>query len=84
MDEDKEITLEQAAEKVEMDEKILRYLDTHTDIRVALEHEILKQEFHSAVEKEISKAIETDAIQINTVEDLCRLIETDLLLMESL
>lgn len=68
--------------KVDMDRKIIDYLDTHIETRVAIEYEIRKQELHEAIVGAIEKAVKEDAIQINTVEDFLTLVELDLLLSQ--
>lgn len=68
--------------KVDMDRKIIDYLDTHIETRVAIEYEIRKQELHEAIMGAIDKAVKEDAIQINTVEDFLTLVELDLLLSQ--
>lgn len=68
--------------KVDMDRKIIDYLDTHIETRVAIEYEIRKQELHEAIMGAIEKAVKEDAIQITTVEDFCTLVELDLLLLQ--
>lgn len=68
--------------KVDMDRKIIDYLDTHIETRVAIEYEIRKKELHEAIVGAIEKAVKEDAIQVNTVEDFLTLVELDLLLLQ--
>lgn len=77
-----EVLQKQVQAKVDMDRKIIDYLTTHTETRVAIEYEIRKNELHEAIMGAIEKAVKEDAIQINTVEDFVSLVELDLLLLQ--
>lgn len=77
-----EVLQKQVQAKTDMDRKIIDYLDTHTETRVAIEYEIRKKELHGAIVGAIEKAVKEDAIQINTVEDFVSLVELDLLLLQ--
>ncbi len=55
-DMDKEMLLQIAKNKVDMDRKIIEYLDTHITERVALERKVRATEFHKAVLILIDKA----------------------------
>lgn len=74
--------LQKVTEKIEMDKRIIAYLDTHLSQRVAIEYEIRKQELHRAIMEAVEKAVGENKIQINTVEDFCILAELDLMLMQ--
>lgn len=77
-----EVLQKQVQAKVEMDRKILDYLDTHMETRVAIEYEIRKKELHEAIVGVIEKAVKEDTLQVNTVEDFVALAELDLLLLQ--
>ena len=55
----------QAQLKVEMDRKIIDYLDTHKEERDALERKVVSQELHSAVLTLIGRAREDGIIEVN-------------------
>ena len=80
--ENRDILNAEAQLKVDMDRKIIDYLDTHIETRVAIEYEIRKRELHEAIVGAIEKAVKEDAIQVNTVEDFLTLVELDLLLLQ--
>ena len=55
----------QAQLKVDMDRKIIDYLDTHKEERDALERKVVSQELHSAVLTLIGRAREDGIIEVN-------------------
>lgn len=59
-----EITLN---EKLDMDWKIIRYLDNHIAERVSLEHKVRSEEFHKAVLALIDEARENGILDVNPV-----------------
>lgn len=63
----KDLTMDivQAQLKVDMDRKIIDYLDTHKDERDALERKVVSQELHSAVLTLIGRAREDGIIEVN-------------------
>lgn len=63
----KDLTMDivQAQLKVDMDRKIIDYLDTHKEERDALERKVVSQELHSAVLTLIGRAREDGIIEVN-------------------
>lgn len=63
----KDLTMDivQAQLKVDMDRKIIDYLDTHKEERDALERKVISQELHSAVLTLIGRAREDGIIEVN-------------------
>lgn len=68
--------------KVEMDRKIIAYLDTHFADRVALEHKVRALEFHKAVLEMIDKARADGIINVSptlTADEVFILLELGVL-----
>lgn len=63
----KDLTMDivQAQLKVDMDRKIIDYLDTHKEERDAMERKVISQELHSAVLTLIGRAREDGIIEVN-------------------
>lgn len=68
--------------KVDMDRKIIAYLDSHIAERIALEHKVRAMEFHKTVLELINKAREDGIIKVNpslTAEEVFILLELGVL-----
>ena len=76
------VCLEMVREKLDMDRKIIEYLDTHIADRVAIEHKIRALEFHKAVLDLIDKARTDGVIDVSpslTAEEIFILLELGVL-----
>lgn len=70
------------SEKIDMDSKIISYLDNHIEERVSLEHKVRAQDFHKAVLALIDKARENGIVDVNPVlstEEVFALLEMGVL-----
>ena len=79
---DLNMDLVKAKVKVDMDRKIIDYLDTHKEERDALERKVIALEFHNAVLTLIAKGREDGIIEVNptlTNEDVWMLLALGIL-----
>ena len=79
---DLNMDLVKAKVKVDMDRKIIDYLDTHKEERDALERKVISLEFHNAVLTLIAKGREDGILEVNptlTNEDVWMLLALGIL-----